>query len=115
MPGLRDIGWFDEHGMEIPPEGWHLGGAQTLALRRAGRKPADGIEVLLLLLNASDHEVTFRLPEPAFTWRLLVDSAAGLVSEERAITGETHVQPSSLRLLAAHAHLRPTPPETGTL
>lgn len=106
VPGLRDIGWFDEHGIEIPPEGWHLEGAMTLGLRRAGRTPRGGLEVLLLLLNASDQAVTFRLPEPALTWRLLVDSAAGLVSEERAIMGETHLEASSVRLLAAHMEPR---------
>ncbi|MEW6255388.1 MAG: glycogen debranching protein GlgX [Pseudomonadota bacterium] len=100
-PGLKDIGWFDEHGIEIPPEGWHLDGALTLGMRRAGYTPQGGIEVLLMLLNASADPVTFRLPEPALTWRLLVDTATGAASEERAIQTETHLEPSSVRLLAA--------------
>ncbi|TCT05535.1 glycogen debranching protein GlgX [Aquabacter spiritensis] len=110
VPGLRDIGWFDEHGAEMPPEGWHLDGAHTLALRRAGRTRTGGVEVLLLLLNASANPVTFKLPGPALTWRLLVDSASGLVSEERAISTETYLEASSVRLLAAFVDPRPVDP-----
>ncbi len=99
--GLRDIGWFDESGAELVGEAWHADGGQTLALRRAGRTPSGGLDVLLLLANAKPHPVRFVLPAPALTWRLLVDSAAGVVPEERGVTADTLVEAHSIRLLAA--------------
>ncbi|WP_084539992.1 glycogen debranching protein GlgX [Azorhizobium doebereinerae] len=108
---LRDIGWFDETGAELAGEGWHADGGQTLALRRAGRTPTGGFDILLLLLNGRPHPVSFTLPEPVLTWRLLVDSAAGVVPEERGIVGQTAVEGRSVRLLAAHMapHAAPSP------
>ncbi|OYY86214.1 MAG: glycogen debranching enzyme GlgX [Rhizobiales bacterium 35-66-30] len=107
-PGLRDIGWFDETGAELHGDAWHADGGHTLALRRAGPAtvvgdvPPGRLDVLLLLMNAQDRPVVFRLPAPAVTWRTLVDSAAGLVSEQRPVEDETLVSALSIRLLAAH-------------
>ncbi|GGF47143.1 glycogen operon protein GlgX homolog [Azorhizobium oxalatiphilum] len=106
--GLRDIGWFDESGTELIGEGWHADGGQTLALRRAGPAEGLGLDVLLLLLNGKPHPVTFTLPTPALTWRLLVDSATGLIPEERGISQSIIVEGRSVRLLAAHMPPRST-------
>ncbi|OZA80342.1 MAG: hypothetical protein B7X76_08595, partial [Azorhizobium sp. 39-67-5] len=112
-PGLRDIGWFDETGAELHGDAWHADGGHTLALRRAGPAtvvgdvPPGRLDVLLLLMNAKDRPVVFRLPAPAVTWRTLVDSAAGLVSEQRPVEGETLVSALSIRLLAAHLDPQP--------
>ncbi|MFG1461824.1 glycogen debranching protein GlgX [Xanthobacter sp. DSM 24535] len=107
-PGVRNIGWFDESGVELHGEAWHADGGHTLALRRAGPAamvgdvPPGRLDVLLLMMNAKDHAVRFHLPAPDSMWRLLVDSAAGMVSEQRPIEGETLVSALSVRLLATH-------------
>ncbi|MFG1424685.1 glycogen debranching protein GlgX [Roseixanthobacter glucoisosaccharinicivorans] len=112
-PGIRDIGWFDETGAELHGESWHADGGHTLALRRAGPAsvvgdvPPGRLDVLLLLMNAKDRPVVFRLPPPAVTWRTMVDSAAGLVSEQRPVEGETLVSALSIRLLATHLDPQP--------
>ncbi len=112
-PSLRNIGWFDETGAELHGDAWHADGGHTLVLRRAGPAtvvgdvPPGRLDVLLLLMNAKDRPVVFRLPAPAVTWRMLVDSAAGLVSEQRPVEGETQVSALSIRLLAAHLDPQP--------
>ncbi len=78
----------------------------TLGLRRAGRTPARRAGSPAASAERIGSGRHLPPAEPALTWRLLVDSAAGLVSEERAIMGETHLEASSVRLLAAHMEPR---------
>ena len=74
VPGLRDVDWFDESGNELQGEDWQNGMARLLMVRRARRCEDGSIEAMLLLSNADIAEHRFHLPQPALSWRLVVDT-----------------------------------------
>ncbi len=75
-PGVRELDWFDERGLNISPDDWNNGEGRALAMRRSARIGRGEIEVSTLLLNASSAPLTFKLPPPAdFVRRVLIDSA----------------------------------------
>ncbi len=99
-PGLADIGWFDERGHPMTEQAWQNPAAHLLVLRRAGRRDSGDVEVLLLLFNADARGHRFRLPEPAFDYRVLVDTRRPERHEE-AVGDELDVAAHSLLLLVA--------------
>ncbi len=82
LPGVWDVGWFDEQGHDITPDAWADSAAQLLALRRAAHDE-DVVDMTLLLLNASHEDRGFNLPLPAFTWDVLLDGAKPLTAPIR--------------------------------
>ena len=83
MPGVLDIGWFDEHGQAIPERAWNDPGVRTLTLRRAGERTDSRVEVLTLALNPSGEDRIFRLPAPALPSLILIDTASAELEEQR--------------------------------
>ncbi len=75
LSGMHDIDWFDEHGERLSPEAWQDPDARVLAVRRAGAGLDGELEVLLMMLNASSHDVTFTTPAPHLAWCVLLDTA----------------------------------------
>jgi isoamylase len=74
-PGVLDIDWFDERGQNISPEDWQNPEGRALMMRRARRRENGGIETIDLLMNGSHVDLTFDLPGPPLSRRILVDSA----------------------------------------
>jgi glycogen operon protein len=83
---LRDLLWFRPDGMPMAAEDWHGPETRALAMFLAGRGIDDVDEAgrpvvddnLLLLINASESEVSFTFPELEAVrepWQLLVDTA----------------------------------------
>ncbi|MGH7043729.1 MAG: hypothetical protein ACREFY_16590, partial [Acetobacteraceae bacterium] len=77
LPGIIGAAWFDETGQALPEEAWSDPEGRLLALRRAGaaEPPGRGTDVVLVLINGTDADRAFALPEPAFEWRVLLDSS----------------------------------------
>ncbi|QGZ57603.1 glycogen debranching protein GlgX [Paraburkholderia acidiphila] len=75
MPGVHDIDWFDERGEPLSPEAWHDPEASAFTMRRAGAGLHGQMEVLLMMLNASQGAVTFAAPAPRMAWEVLLDTA----------------------------------------
>jgi glycogen operon protein len=82
---LRDLLWFRADGMPMAEEDWHAHDARSLQMFLAGRGiddvDDDGRPLvddnLLLLLNASDGELEFALPQLELVrepWSVLVDT-----------------------------------------
>ncbi|MGQ9424514.1 glycogen debranching protein GlgX [Gilvimarinus sp. F26214L] len=63
IPGIPDIFWFDQNGLELNEEEWTSGNSRHLALQRA-RRDGDQVELLVLLLNADEDVQTYFLPLP---------------------------------------------------
>jgi glycogen operon protein len=100
LPGIADVGWFDERGEPMTPEAWHDPDGRLLVLRRATRTEA-GIEVSLLLLNGGAKDCAVTLPLPALPWVAILDSAEP-EAEARVVQTATEVLPRhSARLLVA--------------
>ena len=70
---VPDIVWFDCEGHDITPAGWHAPRASGLAMCVPGVSDDDAV---LVLLNAADRPMTFRLPEiHDVLWCLRFDTA----------------------------------------
>lgn len=74
LPGIKDVGWFDERGEALTDEAWQDPEGRALTLRRAGASLTGEIEVLLLMLNGGPTPLSFRPPAPDLEWNVLIDS-----------------------------------------
>jgi isoamylase len=82
---VKDLTWFDPAGNEMTDEAWNAGFAKALMVRLAGdaieetdargRRIVD--DTFVLLLNAAEDGVAFRLPShrPDLTWERVLDTA----------------------------------------
>jgi isoamylase len=75
LPGLYDVGWFDERGEPLSIEAWQDPEGRAFTLRRAGPGLDGETEVLLMMLNASADALRFTPPPPHLEWHVLIDSA----------------------------------------
>jgi glycogen operon protein len=73
-PGLRDVYWFDERGVELVADDWHNYAARLLALRRVETREDGRLNVTVLLLNSDGAEHEFHLPAPDIGYQLLLDT-----------------------------------------
>jgi isoamylase len=74
-PGIRDIDWFDERGEHLSEDDWHNREGRALVMRRVRRKKDGSLEVVSMLMNASEEALVFRLPPPRLERKLVIDSA----------------------------------------
>ncbi len=97
--GLRDIEWWDERGEQLSSEDWQNTNGRALAMRRASESPNGEIQVISLLLNASEGPLTFHMPPPNDVVRtVLIDSAKP--EQQATEIGETYeVAPQGAVLL----------------
>jgi isoamylase len=75
LPGIFDVGWFDEKAEPLTMQAWSDAVAQLLGLRRAA-VDADHVDLTLLLLNATHEDRAFMLPNPELAWEIKLDSVA---------------------------------------
>jgi len=72
-PGVTDLSWWDERGVQLSPEDWANVEGRVLILRRAAKLANGTVEVTALMLNADQHDLTFKLPGE-LPWNVLIDS-----------------------------------------
>ncbi len=77
---IKDITWLRQDGGEMTDEQWHAPWLKCLGVRLDGHlDEVDAIgvpivdDVLLLLINASEYDLEFLVPDP--TWTLVLDTA----------------------------------------
>jgi glycogen operon protein len=97
-PGILDIDWFDERGQHLTPEDWHNVEGKALMMRRVRLLPDGRLEALAMLMNASPSPLTFTLPTPGLTRKLVIDSADPQ-AEEREIGDTIEVQDRAVVLV----------------
>ena len=100
-PNIADIAWFDQDGGTIPVEAWNDLEQRTLVLRRAMQNREGKVTILTLLLNPTDQQLAFRLPEPHLPSRVLLDSADPAMKEHAIAGAELSVAAHSAMLLYA--------------
>ncbi|MGG1949114.1 glycogen debranching protein GlgX [Trinickia sp. NRRL B-1857] len=101
LPGVKDVGWFDEHGEPLTDAAWQAPDARALTLRRAGLNLDGHTEVLLLMHNGSYEELTFVVPGPELEWIVLANSTDPEVAEHALDGGQVRVDAHGFVLLAA--------------
>jgi glycogen operon protein len=96
--GTRNATWLRPDGKMMIKSDWTNGYARSLGLMLA----QSGSAPLLILLNAHHDDIAFRLPHPQLVagWRLVVDSARGLIQP-----AEPPVEPSATVTLPKRAIL----------
>jgi glycogen operon protein len=75
LPGISNVGWFDELGSSLSPEAWSDAAAQLFTLRRAVIMDDEYADVTLLMLNASNEDRDFLYPHAELPWVVKVNSA----------------------------------------
>ena len=100
-PGIAALSWFTEDAQPMDAPAWEDAGRRTLTMRRAAANDDREANVTLLLFNAGDEPISFRLPSPTFAWSIELDSAQPSLAA-RPADGETLEVPAhSVLLLSA--------------
>ena len=96
--GTKNVTWLRPDGKEMKPEDWNSGLSRSIGLMLCG---TDDLP-LLILTNSHSEELDFKLVAPCGIsgWRLLVDTARGLVEPD-----EPGIEPSAVIALPARALL----------
>jgi glycogen operon protein len=78
--GTKDVLWLRPDGVEMTPDDWNNGLAKSIGLMLCSAEDAP----LLILTNSHFEEIPFKLGTPARIsgWRLLVDTARGVVEPD---------------------------------
>ena len=71
---MNVIEWLDERNLALSDSDWENGEGRALVIRYSGTRPDGRIEILALLMNASDSELEFKLPGQ-IRWLVLLDTA----------------------------------------
>ncbi len=101
LPAVRDIEWFDENGDTLRQEDWQYWEGRLLCVRRAVRLDGQRVELCLLLINNTDAERPFHLPEPMFQWTRRLSSADPAVTDQSIEDPHLDVPAHSVQLLSA--------------
>lgn len=101
LPGVYDIGWFDERGDPLSIEAWQDPEGRAFTLRRAGQALDGETEVLLMMLNASGDALTFTPPPPHLEWHVLLDTAEPEAPERPLGATELKVAAHTMVVLGA--------------
>ncbi len=101
LPGLYDIGWFDEQGEPLTIEAWQDHEGRAFTLRRAGPGLNGETEVLLMMLNASAAALRFAPPPPHLEWHVLLDTADPEAPPAPLAAPDVEVAAHSVVVLAA--------------
>ena len=73
--GRKDITWLRPDGGEMSDVDWHDGGRRFIGLVFGDEKPTPEDPLVLMYLNAHDHEIAITLPPHARGWNLSIDTA----------------------------------------
>ena len=108
VPGVFDIAWFNEDGVNVPDASWTNPEHRLLCLRRATRNGDGTVSILTFLLNPTGEDRSFHLPEPALPGRILVDTARPEAEVIELKEKKVNVRPHSAVLV--YSNLEPAPP-----
>ncbi len=99
--GVPDISWFDASGEIVSDESWNNAEDRCLALRRAGPNEDGSVTILTAFFNSGVESCHFRLPQPRWPTRIVLDSAAPEAPERDVEGEEIVVEPRSVVLALA--------------
>ncbi len=120
IPGtdVKDVVWLTTGGQEMAEGDWNNGGTKAVAVRLSGeaglthlteRGEQELDDTFLVLINASQEDVVFKVADPpsGMRWEVVLDTTEDNPDDSMPISlsgGETNpVGPISLRLLIAKA------------
>jgi glycogen operon protein len=103
VDGWRNIEWLDADGSHLNEEAWHQAHAFTMLLSDVEESTQSSVLAVAILLNASDSEVAFHLPQSSRTaaWRLEFSSSSS--SHEQSAEGSWTIIDHSIACLLLEA------------
>lgn len=75
LPGVKRVQWFDLDGSPMSAAAWEFGEGRVLGMQRACRGADGDVEVSLVLVNGSEGDVEFRLPDTPCSWQRVLDTS----------------------------------------
>lgn len=105
VPGIKGAAWYDIDGSEMTDEAWAYAEGRVLGFQRACRV-GEHLDVTLLLLNATNEDITFELPALPCRWFRRLDTVAAHPVRGEVETGQIKVGAHGLVLLANTEGLR---------
>ena len=103
FPGTEELRWWHPSGRDMEVADWHDGSLRAMAI--VLRALADGDRHLVLFVNGGPARVVFDLPEPDWSWTLLVDTesrpAAATPPKEMGLLRSIEAPPYSMKVYAA--------------
>lgn len=99
LPGVRRMQWYDLDGSLMSEAAWEFGEGRVLGLQRACRLEDERVEISLLLVNGSEGDVAFQLPELPGTWQRVLDTSGQRAADVQVQAPETTVCAHALVLL----------------
>ena len=100
LPGITQLSWWDERGVQLSPEDWDNRQGRILIMRRAARKVDGTVEITALMMNASGEKINFKLPGE-FAWRVMFDTSDPAIQPHRLEAQTYDVQDRAAALLVA--------------
>jgi isoamylase len=100
VPGIEEMSWWDERGVQLAPADWDNHEGRILILRRAARLKSGRVEVTALMLNAHPGKILFKLPG-ALAWQLQFDTADPAIAPRALETDTYEVMDRAAVLLTA--------------
>jgi glycogen operon protein len=88
IPGVAQLDWWDERGVQLTPEDWANQQGRILIMRRAVRRTDGKVEITALMMNASPERINFKLPGE-FPWQLMFDSSDPAI-QPHALQAQTY-------------------------
>lgn len=101
VPGVKRLQWYDLDGSLMSDEAWDFAEGRVLGLRRARLKEDGSLDLSLVLVNGSDGDIDFRLPESPCEWQRVLDTTNLRVAEAAIQTDHVAVCAHALVLLVA--------------
>jgi len=85
-PGVKRMQWYDLDGSLMSDAAWEFGEGRVLGLQRACVLDDGRVEVSLVLVNGSEGDVDFQLPEVPCAWKRVLDTS-GVRSPDAPVHG----------------------------
>jgi len=100
-PGVKRMQWFDLDGSPMSEAAWEFSEGRVLGLQRACRAADGSVEVSLILLNGSEGDVEFQLPETPCAWHRVLDTSGVRATDIPVQGSEVSICAHALVLLMA--------------
>lgn len=103
-PGVTDVFWFDDKGVELQGKAWHRGD-NHLGMQRCHKQDDGFVAFTILLVNADQQDYHYRLPLSQLEYAVQLDTADADAATHTIKDGELILRGGSSVLLTSRLHI----------
>ena len=100
-PGIHRMQWYDLDGSPMSEAAWEFAEGRVLGLQRSCRSDDGSVEVSLVLLNGSEGDVEFQLPDTPVSWERVLDTSGVRAVDVAVQSSQVNICAHALVLLLA--------------